>query len=112
MDIKDILSSDGTKAYISGSFAETTPIETIPKPIWIYTNVATNIVYADNKPIAEILFYIVNYYTSTPDDLRTIVKAKQNELIQNGYTCGGIFDSSNVWSQFGLSFECQLLKKY
>ena len=111
MNIRDILTSDGVPACVSGSFTE---YEVHPDPIWIYTNMMTDNIYVDDFIEKEVLHFTVAYYTSNPADMREIVKAKQKELLKtNEFLCGGIVDIKTKDPElFGLGFECKQLLPY
>lgn len=111
MNIRDILASDGVPAYVSGSFTEG---ERHPDPIWIYTNMDTENVYVDDFIKAEILHYTVAYYTTNPENIREIVKAKVKELLKTSqFLCGGIVDIKTKDPDLhGVGFECQQLQPF
>ena len=105
----EILKSDDVPAYHLSSFLD---VETVPDNFFIFNNLSTHNVRADNQIIYESLYYQIYYYSSSPVGLRTIVKAKVKELEEAGITCGPIEDIGKIDRKFGLEFTAHMIQKF
>lgn len=105
----DILNSEETPAYYFDSFLD---VDNVPDNFYIFQNITTYNMRADNKIIYETLVYDIYYYAVSPGGLRTIVKSKIKELEENGIKCGAISNIGKIDRRFGLTFTVYITQKF
>ena len=105
----NILNNEEIPAYHLASFLDVTAI---PDKFFIFNNIQTSNIRADNKIAYEAIYYQIYYYSSSPVNLRTIVKAKIKELESAGFSCGAIEDIGKIDRKFGLEFTALIISKF
>ena len=104
-----LLQSDDIPAYHLSSFLD---VDKVPDKFFIFNNISTYNMRADNKIVYESLYYQIYFYSSSPVGLRTVVKAKIKELEEAGIECGPITDIGKIDRKFGLEFTAHIIQKF
>ena len=104
----EILNNEDIPAFHWSSFLD---VDSVPAKFFIFNNLRTRNMRADNKIILESLLYQIYFYSDTPVT-RPTVKAKIKELEAEGFQCGPISDIGKIDRKFGLSFTVQKTQKF
>ena len=105
----DILNSKDIPAYHLNSFLD---VDVVPEQFFIFNNLRTTNLRADDKIVIESLLYKIYFYSSSPVGLRGQVKSKIKQLEEAGFICGSIYDIGKIDRKFGVEFTAHKLQKF